>query len=169
VRTAGAGVPYRSSWDSGVIALSVKLLTGSPKKDRKAQGPHTMGIGRRTDDMRAVTPTQRTDQAPRAKAGGVVERWKEQLAAGRDLEATGEPSTNDQTGNPTPSAQPHGRHHRGYQGLSDVGVLINLAVLALVCVGGYFLLMKLVEISRQEDCFMAGGRNCAPLRVPSNR
>jgi hypothetical protein len=128
-----------------------------------------MGIRRRIEDTRAATPAQGAEQGARAKTVGVVERWKEQLAAGRDLEATGEPSTNDQTGNPTPSAQPHGRHHRGYQGLSDVGVLINLAVLALVCVGGYFLLMKLVEISRQEDCFMAGGRNCAPLRVPSNR
>jgi hypothetical protein len=32
-----------------------------------------------------------------------------------------------------------------------------------------FLLMKLVEISRQEDCFLGGGRNCARLQVPSNR
>jgi hypothetical protein len=31
------------------------------------------------------------------------------------------------------------------------------------------LLMKLVEISRQEDCFLSGGRNCARLQVPSNR
>jgi hypothetical protein len=167
VRTAGAGVPYRSSWDSGVIALSVKLLTGSPKKDRKAQGPQTMGIGRRTDDMRAVTPTQRTDQAPRAKAGGVVERWKEQLAAGQDL--TNDHSTDEQNINRFPSGEPHDRDHSGDQGLSDVGVLINLAVLALVLVGGYFLLMKLVEISRQEDCFLAGGRNCAALQMRSNR
>jgi hypothetical protein len=150
-------------------SLFAKLLTAGPKKDRKAQRPHTMGNRRRINDTRAATTAQGAEQGARARAVGVVERWKEQLAAGRDLEATGEPSTNDQTGNPTPSAQPRGRNHSGYRGLSDVGVLINLAVLALVCVGGYFLLMKLVEISRQEDCFMAGGRNCTPLRVPSNR
>jgi hypothetical protein len=99
-----------------------KLLTGGAKKDSKAQRPHTMGIRRRTDDMRASTPAHGADAAARAKAISVV-----------------------------------------------VGVLINLAVLDLVCVGGYFLLMKLVEISRQEDCFLGGGRNCVRLQVPSNR
>jgi hypothetical protein len=146
-----------------------KLLTGGAKKDSKAQRPHTMGIRRRTDDMRASTPAHGTDPAARAKAISVVERWKKQLAAGQDLERTGEPSTNEPSSRRSASGEPHHKDRGGDQGLSDVGVLINLAVLALVCVGGYFLLMKLVEISRQEDCFLGGGRNCVRLQVPSNR
>jgi hypothetical protein len=37
-----------------------------------------------------------------------------------------------------------------------------------VCVGGYFFVMKLVNISRQEDCLISGRRNCAPIEAPSN-
>jgi hypothetical protein len=41
---------------------------------------------------------------------------------------------------------------------------------AAACVGGYFLLMKLIDMSRQEDCMLSGGRNCvAPIAVPSSR
>jgi hypothetical protein len=128
-----------------------------------------MGIRRRTDDMRAPTPTHGADPVARAKAIRVVERWKKQLAAGQDLERTGEPSTNESSRNRSASGKPRDKGRGGDQGLSDVGVLINLAVLALVCVGGYFLLMKLIEISRQEDCFLGGGRNCVRIQVPSNR
>jgi hypothetical protein len=48
-------------------------------------------------------------------------------------------------------------------------ILAILAAIALVCVGGYFLLMKLVDVSRQEDCLLARRRNCAPIEVPSKR
>jgi hypothetical protein len=102
-----------------------------------------MSAGRHTDDKRAATPTNRTSAA-RAKTVGVIERWKEQLVAGHDLTA-GEPATNDQSDGR--SAPRSGDVH----GLSDLGVLISLAILGLACVGGYFLLMKLAEISRQED------------------
>jgi hypothetical protein len=44
-----------------------------------------------------------------------------------------------------------------------------LTATALVCVVGYFFLLKLVDMSRQEDCLMSGRRNCAPIEVPSNR
>jgi hypothetical protein len=47
--------------------------------------------------------------------------------------------------------------------------LVILATIALVCVGGYFLLMKLIDVSRQEDCSLAGRRNCAAVEVPSDR
>jgi len=57
----------------------------------------------------------------------------------------------------------------GDQSLPDVVVLTGLIVLAVVCVAGYFFLMKLIDISRQEDCLMAGRRNCAPIAVPSDR
>jgi hypothetical protein len=145
-------------------AFPAELLTGGPKTYTKVQRS-IMGIRRHTDDTRATTPTNGANPTPRAKIG-VVERWKQQLLAGEDLEGTSEPSSNDESGSRSP---PRSRDRRDVHGLSDLGVLINLVILGLVCVGGYFLLMKLVEISRQEDCFLGGGRNCARLQLPSNR
>jgi hypothetical protein len=57
--------------------------------------------------------------------------------------------------------------NNGEQTLSPLAISVILTVIALVCVGGYFLLMKLIDVSRQEDCFLAGRRNCAPIEVPS--
>jgi hypothetical protein len=124
-----------------------------------------MGNRRRTDDMRAATPTNGTNPVARRKTVGVVERWKEQLAAGESLEGTGEPSTDGESGTLSP---PRSSYRSDVYGLSDLGVLTSLVILGLVCVGGYFLLMKLVEISQQEDCFLAGGRNCVRLQSPSS-
>jgi hypothetical protein len=45
---------------------------------------------------------------------------------------------------------------------SGVALLVFFAVLGLACVGGYFLVMKLIDISRQEDCMLGGRRNCVP-------
>jgi hypothetical protein len=53
--------------------------------------------------------------------------------------------------------------------LSPLAVLIILATIGLVCVGGYFLLMKLIDVSRQEDCLLAARRNCAAIEVPPGR
>jgi hypothetical protein len=53
---------------------------------------------------------------------------------------------------------------------SGVAVVAFFLVLAVACVGGYFLLMKLIDMSRQEDCMLAGRRNCASsIAVPSSR
>ena len=57
----------------------------------------------------------------------------------------------------------------GEQTLSPRAILLILTLIALACIGGYFLLMELIDISRQEDCLLAGRRNCAPIEVPSNR
>src|SRR5580658_664866 len=124
-----------------------------------------MVIRRRTDRMRAATPTNRTGPAGRPRTVGIIERWKEQLAAGKDLTETSEPSIDDENGGQFP---PRSRDGNDVQGLSDL-VLISLVILGLVCVGGYFLLMKLVEISRQEDCLLGGGRSCVRLQLPPNR
>jgi hypothetical protein len=57
---------------------------------------------------------------------------------------------------------------RGDTAPSDAAVLAFFVIVAVACVGGYFLLMKLIDISRQEDCMLAGRRNCAPpIAVPS--
>ena len=44
-----------------------------------------------------------------------------------------------------------------------------MVVLALVCIAGYFFLMKLIDISREEDCLLGGRRNCAAITVPNGR
>jgi len=76
---------------------------------------------------------------------------------------------NIESGNPSPSGAPRDGGG-GDDWLPDSFVLVILAVIALACVGGYFLLMKLIDISRQEDCFLAGRRNCAPtIQAPSDR
>jgi hypothetical protein len=59
------------------------------------------------------------------------------------------------------------RNGDGEQTLSSRDIVVILAIIALVCV--YFLLMKLIDVSRQEDCMLAGRRNCAPIEVPSGR
>jgi len=73
---------------------------------------------------------------------------------------------NDETANRSQAGKPN---HDGEQALSPLAILVILVTIALVCVGGYFLLMKLIDVSQQEDCFLAGRRNCAPVEVPSNR
>ena len=73
----------------------------------------------------------------------------------------------DETGNRSRSGKP--RNGGGEQAPSPRVIVAFLAIIALVCVGGYFLLIKLIDVSRQEDCLLAGRRNCAPIVVPSSR
>jgi hypothetical protein len=73
---------------------------------------------------------------------------------------------NDEITNRSRSAKPRDGEE---QTLSPLAILVILATIALVCMGGYFLLMKLIDVSRQEDCLLAGRRNCAAVEVPSNR
>jgi hypothetical protein len=79
----------------------------------------------------------------------------------------GIPWMNDEIDSRSQSAKP--RNGTGEQTLSPLAILVILAIIALVCVGGYFLLMKLIDVSRQEDCLLAGRRNCALIDVPSSR
>jgi len=74
---------------------------------------------------------------------------------------------NDEITNPSPSGKPRGGG--GEQAPSPRAIMAFLAIIALACVGGYFLLMKLIDISRQEDCLLAHRRNCAAIEVPSGR
>jgi hypothetical protein len=74
---------------------------------------------------------------------------------------------NDETANRSRSDKP--RDGDGEQTLSPLAILVVLTIIALACIGGYFLLMKLIDVSRQEDCLLGGRRNCASIEVPSNR
>jgi hypothetical protein len=74
---------------------------------------------------------------------------------------------NDESANRSRSGKP--RNGGGEQTLSPLAILVVLTIIALACVGGYFLLMKLIDVSRQEDCLLGGRRNCASIEVPSSR
>jgi hypothetical protein len=57
-----------------------------------------------------------------------------------------------------------GRRDAGNEGqtLSGREILFVMALIALAVVGGYFLIMKLIDVSQQDDCVLANRRNCAP-------
>ena len=74
---------------------------------------------------------------------------------------------NDEITNRSQSDKPDNKD--GGQTLSSRDILVILTIIALVCVGGYFLLMKLIDVSRQEDCVLAGRRNCAAIEAPLRR
>ena len=77
---------------------------------------------------------------------------------------------NDASGNRRRSGKPPDRGGGGGGGEapSGIAILAFLAAVALACVGGYFLVMKLIEISRQEDCMLGGGRHCVPpIELPN--
>jgi hypothetical protein len=50
----------------------------------------------------------------------------------------------------------------GGKTLSGREILFVMTLIALAVVGGYFFLMKMIDVSQQEDCFLAQRRNCAP-------
>jgi hypothetical protein len=64
-----------------------------------------------------------------------------------------------------------GRHGGGGdEAPSGVAILAFFTILAVACLGGFFLIMRLIDMSRQEDCIMAGRTNCLPpIELPSNR
>jgi hypothetical protein len=47
------------------------------------------------------------------------------------------------------------RHGGDYEGLSDLGVLLCLVGTALALIGDHFLVMKLIDMSRLEDCMLS--------------
>jgi hypothetical protein len=55
------------------------------------------------------------------------------------------------------------------QGPPARAIFAVLTAIGLACVLGYFFLMKLVSISKQEDCMLAHRRNCAPIEIPTDR
>jgi hypothetical protein len=50
--------------------------------------------------------------------------------------------------------------------VSDRGLAIFMALLALALVLGYLFLNKLVQISQEEDCGLAQRRNCTAVESP---
>jgi hypothetical protein len=48
-------------------------------------------------------------------------------------------------------------------------IMVFAIAIAVILVGGYLLVMKLIAMSRQEDCLLSGRRNCVPIEVPTER
>jgi hypothetical protein len=50
----------------------------------------------------------------------------------------------------------------GEQTLSGREILFVMTIIALAVVGGYFFILKMIDVSQQDDCVLAQRRNCAP-------
>ena len=50
--------------------------------------------------------------------------------------------------------------------LSGAAVFAIMAVLAVVVTAGYLFAMKMIAVSRLDDCILAHRRNCEPPLVP---
>jgi hypothetical protein len=69
---------------------------------------------------------------------------------------------------PTPPDAPDApRRHDS--GPPAIAIALLLGAIAVALVGGYFLVMKLIDMSRTEDCLMSGRHNCAPVDMPMKR
>jgi len=52
---------------------------------------------------------------------------------------------------------------------SGKAIAVLLGALAVALVGGYFFLMKLIDMGRTEDCLMSGRRDCVEIDMPVRR
>ncbi len=60
------------------------------------------------------------------------------------------------------NGQPPGRGPQGEEPSSPRGVLIGLVLILLLVIGGVYLVNKLRDSARLQDCQMQGRTNCAP-------
>ena len=67
----------------------------------------------------------------------------------------------------TPSARIPPRNDHADPAPPTSAVVVVFGLIALACVAGYFLLMKLVSVSQDEDCLLAHRRDCGAIEVPS--
>ena len=52
---------------------------------------------------------------------------------------------------------------------SGTAIAVLFGALAVALVGGYFFVMKLIDMGRTEDCLMSGRRGCAQIDMPVRR
>ena len=76
---------------------------------------------------------------------------------------------NDQRPWPPPSHEQPRKPGPHPDGPPASAIALLLGAIAVGLVAGYFLVMKLVDMSRTEDCLMSGRRNCAPIEMPMTR
>jgi hypothetical protein len=58
---------------------------------------------------------------------------------------------------------------QGHGSPPAMAIAVLLGAVAVALVGGYFFIMKLIDMGRTEDCLMSGRRNCAQIDVPARR
>jgi hypothetical protein len=75
---------------------------------------------------------------------------------------------NDDSNRPFPSGKSQETRSAGGRGPPTSAVLIVLALIGIACFAGYFLLMKLIDVSREDDCLLAHRRDCGAIQVPNN-
>jgi hypothetical protein len=75
---------------------------------------------------------------------------------------------NDRRQSSPPPDEPRARSPHP-DGPPAIAIALLLGAMAVGLVGGYFLVMKLIDMSRTEDCLMSGRRNCAPVEIPMTR
>lgn len=52
--------------------------------------------------------------------------------------------------------------------LSDRVLLIIIAAIVAIAIGGWFVVKRLQQTERVQDCVMRGGRNCAAIPDTAN-
>ena len=65
--------------------------------------------------------------------------------------------------------QPPNRDNDALAPVSDRMLAIFIAALAAALVLGYLFVIKLADISREEDCMLSRGKKCAAIELPANR
>lgn len=68
----------------------------------------------------------------------------------------------------TSTSAPRSRRPRTGDGdtLSDAGVVAVVVVLAVVLAAGYLFAMKMIAVSKLDDCILGHRRNCEPPLAP---
>ena len=75
-----------------------------------------------------------------------------------------------ESGRPAPRIERPGPNGGEWpQPVSNKGLVLFFAALAVALVLGYLFVNKLVDISQEEDCALAHRYNCGAVEVPSNR
>jgi len=67
---------------------------------------------------------------------------------------------------PSELGNPQIGNRREDRGPPTSAVLVVLILIAAACFAGYFLLNKLIDISRDDDCLLAHRSDCGAIPVP---
>jgi hypothetical protein len=75
---------------------------------------------------------------------------------------------NEDSNRPFPSREPQDVRSAGGRVPSNSAILIVLILIGIASLAGYFLLEKLIDVSREDDCLLAHRYNCGAVEVPNN-
>jgi len=75
---------------------------------------------------------------------------------------------NDDSNRPFPSRERKDVRNAGGRSPSNSAVFIVLTLVGIASISGYFLLTKLIDVSREDDCLLAHRYDCGAVQVPNN-